>query len=515
MEKAAKGTGVLAIQSGVNALLGTFLFMYMARVLTKMEMGVYGAIILILTVAGILGRLGLNTAASRFIPHFYGNKSPETAGVVAKNILYLSIVSASILSGVFFALSPILSRYVLQGYQHTYLFQVTSFALFFTILGLVFSAFIQGLQMFKYLAFIRLLAQISKVTISITFLTLKFSVEALFYGIIAFNIVLIALAIKPTVMLIKQGNNRSHQPIKPILSFGLPMVGYELVSYLYNSADQYIVLSLIGIETLGTYTVAITAASLTLITIGIPLSTTLTPKLSEVYGNSDVSGVVNAIKPASRYISLFFIPATLGLAILSPLAIQILASQKYIEAWPPVTIMCLGIATYGFSTIINSALIAIGKTDKVMMITLIASAAGLALTAGLTEPFGILGAASAKAIMYGFLFILSVYVGSKVIPISLDNRAILGSLASSTVMAVITYIIAFHTGFRLILLPFYITIGLLTYGLTLSAMRILTLKDIQFLSQTMPGGKYIYTKLCQIMNNTSILSKIIHKIFNL
>lgn len=66
MNKAARSTVVLALQSGVNALLGTLLFMYVARVLTKTEMGVYGTVTLILSVTMIIGRLGLDTAASRF-----------------------------------------------------------------------------------------------------------------------------------------------------------------------------------------------------------------------------------------------------------------------------------------------------------------------------------------------------------------------------------------------------------------------------------------------------------------
>lgn len=515
MHRAAKGTGVLVTQSGVNALLGTFLFMYVARVLTKTEMGVYGAITLISTAAAIIGRLGLNTAATRFIPHFYGNKNPEEARLVARQILCLSVISASIVSGIFFAFSPILSEYLLEGYQYTHLFQVASVALFFAILGLIFSAFVQGLQMFKRLAFTLLLAQIVRVTISIGFLTLTPSVEALFLGTIAFNIFLIALALPPTMRLIKQDNSRSRQPIKPLLSFGLPMVGNELVGYAYNSMDQYIVLHLIGIKALGTYTVALTAAGLTLAVIGSPISSTLTPGLSEAHGHSSTTGVADAIDPTSRYVSLFFVPATLGLATLSPLAIHVLAGQRYIEAWLPVALMCLGIATHGFSIIITSALIAAGKTGKVMTITLIASAAGLALTIGLTEPFGILGAASAKALMYGFLLVLSLYFGSKVMSISLDSRAILGSLASSTIMAVITYVAAFYTGFTLILLPLYIVMALFIYSIILSAMHILNLRDIKFISQTMPGGRYVYRKLSRVINNSRFLTSIAYEILNL
>jgi len=512
LQKAAKGTSVLAVQSGVNALLGTFLFMYMARVLSKAEMGVYGTATLIFMVTSIMGRLGLNTAASRFISHLYGNNKAEMAGAVSKRILYLSVVSASVVSIILFVISPVLSNLLLGDYQHTQLFQTVSFALFSAVLGFVFSGFIQGLQMFTRLALALLLSQVIRVAVAATLLTRLLGVESLFFGYVAYYVLLVALSLGPALNLFKRSNSASDQSVMPLLSFSLPMVGYELANYLYNSLDQYIVLNITGIETLGTYTVAITAASLTMIVGGIPLSTTLTPGFSEFYGRSDAMGVTDSIKPTSRYVSLLFIPATLGLAALSPVAINILAGQQYLESWLPTTVMCLGIATYGFSAIITSALIALGKTGSVMKITLIASAVGLALTIALTNTFGIVGAASAKALMYGLLLALSLYFGAKFLPLSFDNKAISGSIAASTVMAITVYSTAYYTGFNLILLPIYIVVGLLIYALILSTMRILTLQDVRFISQIMPGGKPVYDKLYQVVKNTESLSKIAQRI---
>jgi len=170
--------------------------------------------------------------------------------------------------------------------------------------------------------------------------------------------------------------------------------------------------------------------------------------------------------------------------------------------------MCFGIATSGFSAIITSALIALGKTSSVMKITLIASAVGLALTIALTNTFGILGAASAKALMYGLLLALSLYFGAKFLPLSLDNKAISGSILASTIMAITVYSTAYYTRFSLVLLPVYIVVGLLIYGLILSTMRILTLQDVQFISRIVPGGERLYGKLYQAVKNTEFLSRI-------
>ncbi len=520
MDRAVKGTGILALQSSINALLGTFLFMYMTRILSKNAVGVYGASLLLLTVMSILGRMGLNTAASRFIPHLRGNGRREDASIVARSIFCLSILTASTLSIVLFISSPILSEVLLGSPQHTRLFQIVSLTLFCSILSLIFSAFIQGLQMFTYLAGVLLFSQIAKVAASAIFLTLLLNVEALFLGAIIFNLSIALFSLKPALPLLKYSGGTSsflrhlHRSLKPLLMFSLPMAGYELASYIYNSVDQYIILNGIGVSALGTYTVALTAANLTLSIIGVPLSTTLTPSFSEVYGRSDTDGVVGSFKVASRYISLLFIPATLGLAVLSPAAISILAGQRYTDAWLPTAIICLGIATSGFSTIINSALIAVGRTGRVMLVMLLSALAGLALTMSLIRPFGIIGAAYARATMYVIFLALSVYFGSKVLPLSFDGRVIIGSVFSSIIMAILTYTVASYYNFNLILTPIYIAIGILIYILALSSMRILTVEDVKFMSRVIPGGKYVYGRLSRVVNGNKSLLRIANKLLN-
>ncbi len=512
MDRTAKGAGVLAIQSAASTLLSTFLFMFAARILTRQEMGVYGAVTIVLTITSIVGRFGLNTAALRFIARLYGKENSKGASFIAKRTLILSTLSAFILSGFCFAFSPLISQAILGNNQYTNLFQIVSLALFTSILSVMFSAFIQGLQRFSRLAIILLVSQAVKMITSMLLLAYAFRVEALFLGTIVFNLSLIVFTLPTTIRLLRRDNLT--QPIKPVVTFALPMAGYELIGYIYNSIDQFIVLNQTGVEALGVYTVALKAASLTLTIMGGPILTTLTPGLSEVHGRTGVISLTNALKPTSRYVSLFFIPATYGLAALSPLAIQILAGQKYFEASFPVAIICLGIATYGFSTMITSALIAAGKTGRVMGIMLITSLVGLVLTTVLTRFFGIFGAASAKAIMYIILLTLSIKLASKIIPISLDKRAITGSLTASSIMAVIVYVLAAPTSFKLAFLPLYLLTGLIVYGLILSRMRILTLHDIQIISQIIPGGKQIYAILYKTINKSSSLSSVAKKLLN-
>ena len=70
---------------------------------------------------------------------------------------------------------------------------------------------------------------------------------------------------------------------------------------------------------------------------------------------------------------MVFIPICLGLAVLSPLAIHILAGLTYWESILPLSIVCIGLSFYGFSATIISALAAIGKTLRVAVAVLLAA----------------------------------------------------------------------------------------------------------------------------------------------
>ena len=515
--RAARGSGILAAQSVLNALLGTGLFMYIARILTKEEMGVYGSVNLTYSLAVMIGILGLDYAASRFIPNFIGKGEFVCASLVTKRILVLSSISALVISIAYFISSGSLSEVMLGTKQFTPVFQVASFLVLSSILSSMFSAFIQGLQKFARLALFRLISQIVRVVVSVLLLMGGFGVIAVLAGgaIMAFTFTLLALPISLS-WIAKARNGFDPGPslrTKNLLSFALPMLSYGLISYVLGSVDQFIVLGLIGVTALGVYTVAMTGAGFTSTILGAPLLVTLTPSMSEAHGQSGIENVAGILKLSSRYIALLFIPTTLGLATLSPLALLILAGDRYMEASLPMIILCLGVATSGFTTAITSALIAIGKTRVVMFITLFSSLIGLALSFVLTVPFGITGATSAKALMSLILLLLSIWLGSKVIPIAFDSKAIKGSLIASAVMAIGTYTIASSTGFSLLLLPLYLTLAFVIYSLSLSSMHILTLDDLELMIKMVLGGERIRERARKRLIRSKLLLKVLRRFF--
>ncbi|MFH1328019.1 MAG: oligosaccharide flippase family protein [Candidatus Bathyarchaeota archaeon] len=519
MTRAASGASILSMQSFINTLLGALFFMYMVRVLTKEDMGIYGAVTLVISIAAIVGILGLNYAAARYLPHFSGKNEPQNTRLTAKYIVICVSISASSLALIYFILSNDFSKIMLGTGAYTYIFQAAVLLVFIKIYGLVFTGFLQGIQRFRHLAIFNFLAQIVKISSSVGLLILGFGVVAVIWGAAAYYILFAVLTLPLILKLFrtpKTNTNRDKNvnsiSIKALFLFSIPMMGYEIVTFLSASLDQFVVLSFVSITTFGAYVVAGTGATILTTIFAMPLLLTLTPSMSEIYSASGKERVAKAMHSASRYIAMVSIPASFGLAALAPLAIWILAGTTYADATIPLAIMGIGTCFYGFSTMITSSLIALGETRKAMIIIALSALILLAASAALTPVLGISGAAIGKVIMYGGMLLLFIRIGSKVIPITFDKRAIVGCSLSATIMAVLIYAFAFLTHFSVILFPAYLIMGVVIYSLTLAMTRTLTVIDIEFLASIIPQGDEVYHKIRTTIKRSPILLRTIDKL---
>jgi O-antigen/teichoic acid export membrane protein len=62
---------VFAVQSGLNTALALVLFMTLARVIPRPEMGIYAGLTITYGLFQTVGAMGLNVAAAHFIPRLY------------------------------------------------------------------------------------------------------------------------------------------------------------------------------------------------------------------------------------------------------------------------------------------------------------------------------------------------------------------------------------------------------------------------------------------------------------
>jgi O-antigen/teichoic acid export membrane protein len=495
--RAARGAGALSIQSIASTLLGLVLFMVFARMVSKTEMGVYGAVTLVLSVVTIAGSLGLSYAASRFIPYYYGRGELGMIWTASKRILMASLLPTIAVFIALFLLSDVFSFWLLATTGYAYIFAIAAFAAFTSLLSLIASGFLRGLQRFGSLALFTFSSQVVRVGVSVGLLLLGFGVASIFIGWTVFGGILTILALVLTFKVLLRGKEKvnqgsDHFSFRVLFGFSLPMMVFDLVTYLSDSVDKFVVLGFLGSESLGVYTVVMTAAGSILMILVSPLLATMIPSMSETYGKIGVERVSEVFKVSSRYISLILIPACAGFAVLSPLVLQILAGSAYIGAALPLSIVSVGVCVYGFSVALLSSLTALGRTLRVATAILIASLIELAFCLLLVPWFGVIGAALSRAIMYGFMLGLLVFLGLKFMRISFDGGAVWRSIIASTVMVLLLFPLAHLTSYWLIMLPLYLVFGIIIYSIVLVLLRAIVFNDVKFFIKIIPKGENVF-----------------------
>ena len=494
MARTARGAGFLAAQSAIGVIIGTVLYIYQTRALTKEEMGVYAAVFLVQNSATVLGTLGFDFAASRFIPFLKGRGDSSGLKFFTKWVLFLSMASASAFGLAYFFLAPTFSVLMLGSDSYAYVFQLDSLVVFLGIMGLVLMGHVQGLQKYLRLAAFKLLAQIIRVGTSVALLLGGLGVVSIYYGWASYYVLLVALSLPFVIFLLKirasdaDRGNVQNVSVRSLFAFSTPIMVYGALLFMSTSLDQFFVLSA-GAEALGAYSVAVTGGLLISQTIVSPLQQTLTSGLSEVHGRSLPGDLKDSLEMATRLVGMLFLPMIAGLVALAPVAIFVLAGASYPESVLPFSVICLGMSFLGFSTLILSTLVALGETRKVMLAYLGSIIVQFALGSVLTPVLGLLGASLSRASMYAVGLLLFLKLGGDSAKLKIEKRFLGKVILSSVAMGLIVYLTAFFTQFRLLFLPLYVVIGIGMYGIGLAVMKIVKAKDIAFFFSIIPLGE--------------------------
>lgn len=291
---------------------------------------------------------------------------------------------------------------------------------------------------------------------------------------------------------------------KPLLAFSIPVFIMTVVTTVSDWTDRMLFFAITrDLEILGVYDLAIRGA-LSLSIIWIAVNVTVLPAFSEVYGRIGREGLSEPIRRSSRYLAYMVIPAALGLATISKSAMALLFGWEYTDGSLLLGILALSSIATAFSTIVLSALQAMGETGVFIKIALASMLTNMGLVILLTPILGVFGATLARSTMmlvgfiYGFLTLRS-RVGLEV-----EMKALWKALLAAIVMAAPLW--AFETMYSgtVFTNPFLIVgvevgIGVVVYGLTLALLRALDERDFDILRQMVPRKLLWFVNLLERM----------------
>lgn len=153
----------------------------------------------------------------------------------------------------------------------------------------------------------------------------------------------------------------SIKPVRELVTFGgLTMLG-RIVGHFMSQIDILIAGAYLGRDALGIYSVAMQLASMPLSKAMGVVNQVAFPAIARMKNAGDVSG--NGLLSGGKMIAYLLFPVLWGLAAVAPFIVTLLMGEKWEAAILPLQLVCLALPIRGISTLLTTAVSALGRAD--------------------------------------------------------------------------------------------------------------------------------------------------------
>jgi O-antigen/teichoic acid export membrane protein len=483
--RTAGGSVALAFQSAVNCVLGLVFFIFLARLISQAEMGIYASLLLAMALFQTLGPLGLPVAAARFIPKSIGEGKNDQTSIYITNIIVVSFVSAIAFSVALCFLAYPLSLFLTKSVEYGNVFALASVAVLFNIPAANLDAVMQGLQDFRRLAAVRVFAQALRVAISVVLLVMGYALIGVVWGFIAMNVSSLFI-----FMYLVRSNLKvsiDSAVTSRLLKYSSPLLLANLANFLSGQADLLVLMIVMIPVVVGVYQVAVTVSGLLGAILVTTITATIQPVAAKRFGFSGKCALESVLAKTSRYLVFVYVPAAFGLAALAGTAINLMAGQPYLEATTPLAVISLASIASALTIIPIIGLQTVGDTGSVLVATILSVAFGIVADVALIPGFGGLGAALGRAALMLVLLVASLYLARSRIGVKFDLRALRESMLASVIMGIVLVAMQARFGLAAYSALLYIPTGLAIFLGVMRLQGAFQHRDINILLEVLPS----------------------------
>jgi stage V sporulation protein B len=237
--------------------------------------------------------------------------------------------------------------------------------------------------------------------------------------------------------------------------------------------DRLVLAYLVDLSTVGIYNYAILVASASLFVVS-PFGTVLVPRISALFARQE-SAAIRKVTPTSiSLLALIYVPVALGLAAISPFFLGALVGPGYDAASLPLAILLVLTAVTIPYAILGSLAAGIRRTPALMKASGLALLANVAVSVVLVPRIGMAGAALGNSAMSWVPFLVLYLELRKTGLIQFDQRSLAGIWGAALVMGVSVAVPVGWLGYRPVLAPPFLAIGVGVFALMLRYVRAVT-----------------------------------------
>lgn len=317
-QAAVRGTSWTYIAFYSGKLMVFFSMIVLARLLTKDDFGVVGYALAILGFLDVVKDLGIGSAII-----YYKDRQ------VADTAFWLNLVMGVSLFLLVWALAPFISIYF-NDPRAAQVTRVLALSFPLSALGSTHEALlIKDLQFGK--KFLPDIARaLTKGVIAISLAFMGFGPWSLIYSQLVG--VLIAVVVLWRLVRWRPSMAFDSEGAWSLLTFGLPIVGMNIISAFALNVDYLLVGRYLGSEALGVYALAFRIPELTILQFCVIVAQVIFPVFNKM--RDDVGALKAGFLETARYVALITVPVGLGMALLAEPFVLAFFGEKWIDAVP-------------------------------------------------------------------------------------------------------------------------------------------------------------------------------------
>lgn len=479
--KQSRVTGALAlmIAQALVLLLGYITHPWVGRVLGPEAYGVYGIVLAVQSIAGILLTLGVPMSISRFVA-----RHEEEARSILKQTIRLQAGVAALVSAATFLLAPLIAH-LLKDDSLTRLIQFIAVVVFLQPFYMVFTQFLSGMHHFNKQAMLTSFYAVIKLISAIS-LIYVIGVYGAFAG---FALGGVAATILGWWWARRIGGERpSHLRAQDFLAFAGTYVLIVMGLQVVMSLDLFMVKALLESDVeAGFYNASSTIARIPYMLLQA-IAFILLPSVSALTKPGASRDKAAAfIGDTLRYLIGLIVPSVALAAATSKSLITLFFSAQYVPAAASLTILIIGLGALAFFLLIVNIVAGAGRAKVGLGITAAMVILSAIVGTILIPKFGLIGAAW-QTTLSGLLglAILSAYT-FKTFKIPLPVKSTVNILLASAAAVGVTYL---WKATPVTLIPQYI-LAFAVYGLVLAILKEIRPSDRRLIAKIHPRLTWI------------------------
>jgi O-antigen/teichoic acid export membrane protein len=478
----ARGSAYLLLRNIVNAAVSIGAFAFIARLISRQEMGEVAVLLLVTAVAQLVSGLGLAPAVTKFVSSFDATREHDEMRYAAYTCLMINGLATSVIVATMFFSGEALGVLLFGDSSKASLFRLLTLEIAAVSVTPILTSVLLGLRCFKEIALASTCTFAVRQTAVVVLLELGFGVPGFVVGYgIGDSLYAVAMFVYAGRLL---GPPKIRFDLTGLFKFSAPLLLRDAATYAWTWFDRALLLPLVALSQLGAYNVAVTAYAV-LGSAPQAISDTLFPHYSHLYAGSCASSSIKdleyAVRKASRYVSFFTIPLAVGLAVTALPAATLLAGDIYADSAYPLAILSISLALACLVSALSEIFVVLNKTTTSAGITIASVAASLVVGAALVPHLGILAGSVAHGLSLVTALSLSAVLLRRIMRVRFDLAAYRSAWLAGLVMA--TVVLALQaTFYSKYLLPVYIIVGGAIFFLALRVLRALNEEDFQLVS---------------------------------